>query len=121
MFEVFIPLVLFFILVAIRSKQPAKPMGAKNFHALPLPSSGVIAIMQAFCDGGHVGDEGFVEFPNARYGIGLESAGCKINIVPCETSSAKLKVPSPHTLFKFGAVIMLLFSGKGVIFSYVLM
>ncbi|XP_074655833.1 ATP-binding cassette sub-family A member 2-like [Tubulanus polymorphus] len=65
MFEVFIPLVLFFILVAIRAKQPSSPRKAVEFHTLPLPSSGVLSVMQAFCDNGEINKDGFVNFPQS--------------------------------------------------------
>lgn len=66
LFELFIPLVLFFILLGIRRKQPAYPVGSSAFQAYPLPSAGVIAIMQAFCDNGVKNKStGFVNFPNS--------------------------------------------------------
>lgn len=36
-----------------------------TFSAYPLPSAGVIAIMQAFCDNGIRGENGFKDFPNS--------------------------------------------------------
>ncbi|XP_054722736.1 ATP-binding cassette sub-family A member 2-like [Uloborus diversus] len=64
-FELFIPLVLFFILLGIRKKQPAYPVSSFKFSAYPLPSAGVIAVMQAFCDNGVRSDDGFAHFPNS--------------------------------------------------------
>lgn len=66
LFEQFIPLVLFVILVLIRQKQPAHPWKASYYAAKPLPSAGVISIMQAFCDGGIWDDNNFVIFPKNR-------------------------------------------------------
>ncbi len=37
-----------------------------TFRAEPLPSAGVLSIMQAFCDGGEVGVDGFASYPNAE-------------------------------------------------------
>ena len=39
---------------------------AGTFRAEPLPSAGVLSIMQAFCDGGEVGVDGFASYPNAE-------------------------------------------------------
>uniref|UniRef100_T1J7T4 ATP-binding cassette sub-family A member 2 n=1 Tax=Strigamia maritima TaxID=126957 RepID=T1J7T4_STRMM len=65
-FEIFIPLVLFFILIGIRRKQPAAAIDPMSFRALPLPSAGVIPIMQSFCDGEKDMDEnGFTSYANS--------------------------------------------------------
>ncbi|KAI8512473.1 ATP-binding cassette sub- A member 2 [Branchiostoma belcheri] len=113
-FELFIPLVLFFILMAIRQKKPARPHGethpalpthpclglvpglvaevsltdqcrplslpcpayspmtgpparelkscAGYFAAQPLPSAGVLPVMQALCPGGHRDNYGFPRY-----------------------------------------------------------
>ncbi|GAB1604923.1 ATP-binding cassette sub-family A member 2-like, partial [Argonauta hians] len=61
-----IPLVLFVILILIRRKQPAHPWKASFYAAKPLPSAGVVSIMQAFCDGGSWDQNGFVTFPKNR-------------------------------------------------------
>lgn len=37
------------------------------FNARPLPSAGVISVMEAFCDGGVPDSSGFLTFPNASY------------------------------------------------------
>lgn len=65
LFEIFIPLVLFFIVIGIRKKQPAMPVKSLRFSAFPLPSAGVISIMQSFCDNGQRDEDGFNEFPNS--------------------------------------------------------
>ncbi len=39
---------------------------AGTFHPEPLPSAGVISIMQAFCDGGVEDDDGFMSYPHAE-------------------------------------------------------
>ncbi|GFW69579.1 ATP-binding cassette sub-family A member 2 [Trichonephila clavipes] len=36
-----------------------------RFQTYPLPSAGVIAVMQAFCDNGVRDDDGFINFPNS--------------------------------------------------------
>ncbi|CAI9718098.1 ATP-binding cassette sub-family A member 2-like isoform X2 [Octopus vulgaris] len=66
LFEQFIPLVLFVILILIRRKQPAHPWKASFYAAKPLPSAGVVSIMQAFCDGGSWDENSFVTFPKNR-------------------------------------------------------
>ena len=65
LFEVFIPLVLFVILLCIRYKQPPYPMSETHSDSKPLPSAGVIALMQAFCEGGTQDERGFYNFPNS--------------------------------------------------------
>ncbi|KAM7305191.1 hypothetical protein ISCGN_015088 [Ixodes scapularis] len=72
LFELVIPLVLFFILIGIRKKQPAYPVGSSSFPAFPLPSAGVIAVMQAFCDNGIRDSDGFATFPNSTVTSFLE-------------------------------------------------
>ncbi|CAN7993624.1 unnamed protein product [Ixodes hexagonus] len=72
LFELVIPLVLFFILIGIRKKQPAYPVGSSSFPAFPLPSAGVIAVMQAFCDNGVRDSDGFATFPNSTVTSFLE-------------------------------------------------
>lgn len=66
LFEQFIPLVLFVILILIRQKQPAHPWKASYYAAKPLPSAGVVSIMQAFCDEGIWDDNNFIIFPKNR-------------------------------------------------------
>ncbi|XP_013381483.2 ATP-binding cassette sub-family A member 2-like [Lingula anatina] len=65
LFELCIPLVLFFILLGIRKKQPAHQAGASFFHARPLPSAGTASILQAFCDTPSRDEHGFPEFPKS--------------------------------------------------------
>lgn len=72
LFELIIPLVLFFILIGIRKKQPAYPVKSSSFPAFPLPSAGVIAVMQAFCDNGIRDENGFATFPNSTVTAFLE-------------------------------------------------
>ncbi|KAG1677981.1 ATP-binding cassette sub-family A member 2 [Nymphon striatum] len=66
MLELFIPLVLFFILIGIRSKQPSKLKIASTYSAQPLPSAGVISVMQHFCPSGRTDENGFEVFDNSR-------------------------------------------------------
>lgn len=50
LFELFIPLVLFVILLSIRKRQPARPQNAYRWGTQALPSSGAIPILQSFCE-----------------------------------------------------------------------
>ncbi|KAK3577511.1 hypothetical protein CHS0354_026468 [Potamilus streckersoni] len=52
-FELFIPLVLFVILLSIRKRQPARPANSMTWSSQPLPSSGVLPILQSFCESNH--------------------------------------------------------------------
>ncbi|UYV63452.1 ABCA2 [Cordylochernes scorpioides] len=81
-FELFIPLVLFFILLGIRKKQPAYTVNSSEFPAYPLPSAGVIAVMQAFCDNGVRDEDGFMDFQNSSVTLFLE----KLNNVSHNTN-----------------------------------
>ncbi|XP_071097331.1 ATP-binding cassette sub-family A member 2-like isoform X1 [Haliotis cracherodii] len=65
LFELFIPLVLFVILLMIRKKLPANPQGTSHFRTMPLPSSGLVSIMQMFCENGHTDEHGFLDFPSS--------------------------------------------------------
>ncbi|XP_041370956.1 ATP-binding cassette sub-family A member 2-like [Gigantopelta aegis] len=65
-FELFIPLVLFVILLLIRKKLPADPVKTIQYQAKPLPSSGIVSIMQMFCENGVRDEWGFMNFPNSR-------------------------------------------------------
>uniref|UniRef100_A0A4W5PCN1 ATP-binding cassette sub-family A member 2 n=1 Tax=Hucho hucho TaxID=62062 RepID=A0A4W5PCN1_9TELE len=51
-FEIFIPLVLFFILLGLRQKKPAIPVKEAFYSAAPLTSAGIIPIMQSLCPDG---------------------------------------------------------------------
>jgi len=73
LFELFIPLILFLILLCIRWKQPAYPMPDYHADAKPLPSAGVIAVMQAFCDEKKQDERGFYEFDNSSVKQFLEN------------------------------------------------
>ncbi|GFN82627.1 ATP-binding cassette sub-family a member 2 [Plakobranchus ocellatus] len=47
----FIPLVLFVILLLIREKLPASKMAITRYHAMALPSTGLLSLIQMFCAG----------------------------------------------------------------------
>nr|QNH67857.1 ATP-binding cassette transporter subfamily A member 2 [Brachionus rotundiformis] len=66
-FELTVPLVLFLIMFAIRTKQKAKPVDTVYFNAWPLPSAGFIPLMQSFCrpEHGVRNENGFIEYPNS--------------------------------------------------------
>lgn len=50
-FEMFIPLVLFVILLLIREKLPASKIPITRNHAMALPSTGLLSLIQMFCAG----------------------------------------------------------------------
>ncbi|RUS91724.1 hypothetical protein EGW08_000550 [Elysia chlorotica] len=59
-FEMFIPLVLFVILLLIREKLPASKQAITRTHAMALPSTGLLSLIQMFCDGdGDLDPHGF--------------------------------------------------------------
>ncbi|XP_055898501.1 ATP-binding cassette sub-family A member 2-like [Biomphalaria glabrata] len=63
MFEMFIPLVLFVILLLIRKKLPATKMPIAQYHARALPSTGLLSLIQIFCEGeGEIDQHGFLNF-----------------------------------------------------------
>ncbi|XP_033096938.1 ATP-binding cassette sub-family A member 2-like isoform X2 [Anneissia japonica] len=66
LFELIIPLVLFFILLSIRSRNPSEPKKQQYFVAQPLPSAGVIPVLQQFCPRTHRDNFGFPNYPNAQ-------------------------------------------------------
>ncbi|CAC5402030.1 ABCA2 [Mytilus coruscus] len=66
LFEVCIPLVLFLILLLIRERQPPVPVRTGHQSAFPLPSAGIIPIMEMFCDGAERDEFGFLTFPHAK-------------------------------------------------------
>ncbi|KAL5012522.1 hypothetical protein ScPMuIL_011073 [Solemya velum] len=72
LFEVCIPLVLFVILLLIRKGQPSIPIRAGGFDAQPLPSSGVIPIMQSFCDHKDRDEHDFMVFKGSSANVLLE-------------------------------------------------
>ncbi|CAH1785688.1 unnamed protein product [Owenia fusiformis] len=65
LFEISIPLVLFVIVLLIRLKQRPTKQAVSYHHTRPLPSAGVISIMQAFCDNGVKDEHGFLNYPNS--------------------------------------------------------
>ncbi|XP_038064112.1 ATP-binding cassette sub-family A member 2-like isoform X2 [Patiria miniata] len=63
--ETLIPLVLFVILIFIRKQQPSKRVGQTYFTAMPLPSSGIIPVLQTFCPSFERDPFGFPDHPNS--------------------------------------------------------
>ncbi|CAG5130291.1 unnamed protein product, partial [Candidula unifasciata] len=62
-FEMFIPLVLFVILLLIREKLPASKMSIARNHVRALPSTGMLSLIQLFCEGeGELDQQGFLNF-----------------------------------------------------------
>lgn len=66
LFEIVIPLVLFFILVAIRRNKPILLKKEAFFMAQPLPSAGIIPVMQIFCPNAVRDPYGFPEHPKSE-------------------------------------------------------
>ncbi|KAG7281475.1 hypothetical protein CRUP_012418 [Coryphaenoides rupestris] len=64
-FEIFIPLVLFFILLGLRQKKPAIPVKEAFYSAAPLTSAGIIPIMQSLCPDGQRDAFGFLQYNNS--------------------------------------------------------
>ncbi|XP_047236677.1 ATP-binding cassette sub-family A member 2 isoform X2 [Girardinichthys multiradiatus] len=64
-FEIFIPLVLFFILLGLRQKKPAIPVKEAFYSAAPLTSAGIIPIMQSLCPDGQRDAFGFLQYKNS--------------------------------------------------------
>ncbi|KAM3868024.1 ATP-binding cassette sub-family A member 2 [Diretmus argenteus] len=64
-FEIFIPLVLFFILLGLRQKKPAIPVKEAFYSAAPLTSAGIIPIMQSLCPEGQRDEFGFLQYENS--------------------------------------------------------
>ncbi|XP_068166235.1 ATP-binding cassette sub-family A member 2 isoform X2 [Antennarius striatus] len=64
-FEIFIPLVLFFILLGLRQKKPAIPVKEAFYSAAPLTSAGIIPIMQSLCPDGQRDEFGFLQYKNS--------------------------------------------------------
>ncbi|KAJ7993627.1 hypothetical protein DPEC_G00256600 [Dallia pectoralis] len=64
-FEIFIPLVLFFILLGLRQKKPAIHVKEAFYSAAPLTSAGIIPIMQSLCPDGQRDEFGFLEYNNS--------------------------------------------------------
>ncbi|XP_068617160.1 ATP-binding cassette sub-family A member 2 [Brachionichthys hirsutus] len=64
-FEIFIPLVLFFILLGLRQKKPAIPVKEAFYSAAPLTSAGILPIMQSLCPDGQRDEFGFLQYKNS--------------------------------------------------------
>ncbi|XP_070532576.1 ATP-binding cassette sub-family A member 2-like [Ptychodera flava] len=64
-FELVIPLVLFFILTSIRMRKPSEPKPQDFFYAQPLPSAGIIPLLQSFCPDGERDPYGFPNYPDS--------------------------------------------------------
>nr|XP_038044004.1 ATP-binding cassette sub-family A member 2 isoform X10 [Anas platyrhynchos] len=65
-FEIFIPLVLFFILLGLRQKKPTIPVKEVSFYtAAPLTSAGILPIMQSLCPDGQRDEFGFLQYSNS--------------------------------------------------------
>ncbi|KAL6113789.1 abca2 [Pungitius sinensis] len=64
-FEIFIPLVLFFILLGLRQKKPAMPVKEAFYSSAPLTSAGIIPIMQSLCPDGQRDEFGFLQYKNS--------------------------------------------------------
>uniref|UniRef100_A0A4W4HDR5 ATP-binding cassette sub-family A member 2 n=1 Tax=Electrophorus electricus TaxID=8005 RepID=A0A4W4HDR5_ELEEL len=74
-FEIFIPLVLFFILLGLRQKKPALPVKEAFYSAAPLTSAGIIPIMQSLCPDGQRDEFGFLQYKNSTVTQLLERIG----------------------------------------------
>ncbi|XP_076853951.1 ATP-binding cassette sub-family A member 2 isoform X2 [Brachyhypopomus gauderio] len=74
-FEIFIPLVLFFILLGLRQKKPAIPVKEAFYSASPLTSAGIIPIMQSLCPDGQRDEFGFLQYKNSTVTQLLERIG----------------------------------------------
>uniref|UniRef100_A0A8C8AZB2 ATP binding cassette subfamily A member 2 n=1 Tax=Otus sunia TaxID=257818 RepID=A0A8C8AZB2_9STRI len=66
-FEIFIPLVLFFILLGLRQKKPTIPVkeGESFYTAAPLTSAGILPVMQSLCPDGQRDEFGFLQYSNS--------------------------------------------------------
>ncbi|XP_042333674.1 ATP-binding cassette sub-family A member 2 isoform X3 [Sceloporus undulatus] len=66
-FEIFIPLVLFFILLGLRQKKPTIPVKEVSFYtASPLTSAGILPVMQSLCPDGQRDEFGFLQYSNSK-------------------------------------------------------
>ncbi|XP_071498338.1 ATP-binding cassette sub-family A member 2-like [Diadema antillarum] len=70
--EISIPLTLFFILVSLRHHKPSVPERQRYYMAQPLPSSGVIPVMQVFCPTAVRDPFGLPDHPNSEASMFLE-------------------------------------------------
>uniref|UniRef100_A0A672UDG9 ATP-binding cassette sub-family A member 2 n=1 Tax=Strigops habroptila TaxID=2489341 RepID=A0A672UDG9_STRHB len=64
-FEIFIPLVLFFILLGLRQKKPTIPVKEAFYTAAPLTSAGILPVMQSLCPDGQRDEFGFLQYSNS--------------------------------------------------------
>ncbi|XP_049752159.1 ATP-binding cassette sub-family A member 2 isoform X4 [Elephas maximus indicus] len=64
-FEVFIPLVLFFILLGLRQKKPTISVKEAFYTAAPLTSAGILPVMQSLCPDGQRDEFGFLQYANS--------------------------------------------------------
>nr|XP_020649018.1 ATP-binding cassette sub-family A member 2 [Pogona vitticeps] len=65
-FEIFIPLVLFFILLGLRQKKPTIPVKEVSYYtASPLTSAGILPVMQSLCPDGQRDEFGFLQYSNS--------------------------------------------------------
>uniref|UniRef100_A0A8C5RJB7 ATP-binding cassette sub-family A member 2 n=1 Tax=Laticauda laticaudata TaxID=8630 RepID=A0A8C5RJB7_LATLA len=65
-FEIFIPLVLFFILLGLRQKKPTIAVKEAYYTAAPLTSAGILPVMQSLCPDGQRDEFGFLQYSNSR-------------------------------------------------------
>ncbi|XP_058380535.1 ATP-binding cassette sub-family A member 2 isoform X4 [Diceros bicornis minor] len=64
-FEIFIPLVLFFILLGLRQKKPTISVKEAFYTASPLTSAGILPVMQSLCPDGQRDEFGFLQYANS--------------------------------------------------------
>uniref|UniRef100_A0A4W2BV17 ABC-2 type transporter transmembrane domain-containing protein n=1 Tax=Bos indicus x Bos taurus TaxID=30522 RepID=A0A4W2BV17_BOBOX len=66
-FEIFIPLVLFFILLGLRQKKPTISVkeGEGLLHGGALTSAGILPVMQSLCPDGQRDEFGFLQYANS--------------------------------------------------------
>uniref|UniRef100_A0A8C8TR56 ABC-2 type transporter transmembrane domain-containing protein n=1 Tax=Peromyscus maniculatus bairdii TaxID=230844 RepID=A0A8C8TR56_PERMB len=64
-FEIFIPLVLFFILLGLRQKKPTISVKEAFYTAAPLTSAGILPVMQSLCPDGQRDEFGFLQYANS--------------------------------------------------------
>uniref|UniRef100_A0A803TK52 ATP-binding cassette sub-family A member 2 n=1 Tax=Anolis carolinensis TaxID=28377 RepID=A0A803TK52_ANOCA len=64
-FEIFIPLVLFFILLGLRQKKPTISVKEAFYTASPLTSAGILPVMQSLCPDGQRDEFGFLQYSNS--------------------------------------------------------
>ncbi|XP_063792321.1 ATP-binding cassette sub-family A member 2 [Pseudophryne corroboree] len=64
-FEIFIPLVLFFILLGLRQKKPTIHVKEAFYTAAPLTSAGILPVMQSLCPDGQRDEFGFLQYTNS--------------------------------------------------------